>query len=121
MNTIQRIATGTFLPLFPIGLSGQSAARLTGLQNDYLDHPISMDHPSPRLSWRMEDDRRGATQQTYRVWVGKDSAEVAGGHADMWNTGLVRSSQMLVAYQGKPLSPFTKYFWPLISTRHFIP
>ena len=91
--------------------AGGSVARLTGLQSEHLECPIGIDNTSPRLSWRMEDDRQGAKQLTYRIRVGSDSAAVASGNADMWDTGVVRSGDMLAVYGGKPLAPFTKYYW----------
>ena len=95
--------------------NGQSAVRLTGLQSDHLENPIGIDNPAPRLSWKMEDSRQGARQRAYRVLVGKDSIQVAGGTADMWNTGKLISENILVTYAGKPLEPCTKYYWKVIS------
>ena len=109
------VSTNT--PLYAVSATAdEAAARLTGLQNEHLECPIGIDNPSPRLSWRMEDDRPGAKQLSYRIRVGRDSAAVASGHADMWDTGLVRSSQMLAVYGGKPLAPFTKYYWQVEGT-----
>ena len=95
--------------------NGQSAVRLTGLQSDHLENPIGIDNPAPRLSWKMEDSRQGARQRAYRVLVGKDSIQVAGGTADMWDTGKIISENILVTYAGKPLEPCTKYYWKVIS------
>lgn len=95
--------------------NGQSAVQLTGLQSDHLENPIGIDNPAPRLSWKMEDNRQGARQRAYRVLVGKDSIQVAGGTADMWDTGKMISQDILVTYAGKPLEPCTKYYWKVIS------
>lgn len=95
--------------------NGQSAVQLTGLQSDHLENPIGIDNPAPRLSWKMEDDRQGAKQRSYRVLVGKDSIQVAGGSADMWDTGKTISGDILVTYAGKQLEPCTKYYWKVIS------
>ena len=95
--------------------NGQSAVRLTGLQSDHLENPIGIDNPAPRLSWKMEDSRQGARQRAYRVLVGKDSIQVVGGTADMWDTGKIISENILVTYAGKPLEPCTKYYWKVIS------
>ena len=117
MKTRIMSGLGMLLTFFaPFDVDGQSAARLIGLQNEHLENPMGIDNPSPRLSWRMEDDRTGAKQLSYRLWVGSDSAAVANGHADMWDTGEVRSDDMLVVYGGKPLAPFTKYYWRVEGT-----
>lgn len=95
--------------------NGQSAVQLTGLQIDHLENPLGIDNPAPCLSWKMKDNRQGARQRAYRVLVGKDSIQVAGGTADMWDTGKLISENILVTYAGKPLEPCTKYYWKVIS------
>ena len=45
----------------------------TGLQCDYLENPLGIDNPHPRLTWRMGDNRQGARQTAYQVIVSKDS------------------------------------------------
>ena len=94
--------------------NGQTAITIAGLQSDHLENPVGIDNSTPRLSWRMEDDRQGARQTSYRILVGKDSAKVAGGSADMWDTGKVASGDIMVSYAGKQLQPFTKYYWKVI-------
>lgn len=94
--------------------NGQTAITITGLQSDHLENPVGIDNSTPRLSWRMEDDRQGARQTSYRILVGKDSAKVANGSADMWDTGKVASGDIMVSYAGKKLEPFTKYYWKVI-------
>lgn len=117
MKIRNTLLVGMIPTLFiPTVMNAQSVARLTGLQNEHLECPIGIDNPSPRLSWRMEDDRPGAKQLSYRVRVGSDSAAVASGQADMWDTGQVRSGDLLVVYGGKPLAPFTKYYWQVEGT-----
>ncbi|MDR2919765.1 MAG: glycoside hydrolase family 78 protein [Tannerella sp.] len=81
------------------------------LQCEHLVNPLGIDTPEPRLSWQLKDDRYGALQQEYRVIVGTDSAAVVVGKGNMWDTQKVASDQMLVCYNGLPLSPFTRYYW----------
>lgn len=81
------------------------------LQCEHLVNPLGIDTPEPRLSWQLKDDRYGALQQEYRVIVGTDSAAVAAGSGNMWDTQKVASDQMLVCYNGPDLSPFTRYYW----------
>jgi len=70
---------------------------------------------TPRLSWRLEDSRKGAVQTAYRVIVGKNRDAVASGTGDAWDTGEVAGGDMLVRYSGKPLEPFTGYWWRVIA------
>ena len=87
---------------------------MTGLQSDHLETPIGIDNPAPRLSWRMDDSRKGAKQTSYRVLVDKDSMKVINGKADIWDTGKINSGDMLITYAGKQLEPFAKYYWKVI-------
>jgi alpha-L-rhamnosidase len=81
------------------------------LQCEHLNDPLGVDIDAPRLSWQMDDSRLGAKQMAYQVWVGTDSARVARGEGSMWNSLKVHDDRMLVIYEGKPLLPFTRYFW----------
>ena len=52
-----------------------------------------------------------ALQRAYRVVVGRDSAAVAAGCGDVWDSGRTDSDGMLVRYAGPKLDPFTRYYW----------
>lgn len=81
------------------------------LQCEYLVDPIGLDTPTPRLRWKMQDDRQGAVQKAYRIWVGTHKNEVEQGKGNWWETGMVKGDDQLVLYAGKPLEPFTRYYW----------
>ena len=81
------------------------------LRCEHLTNPLGIDNPSPRLSWLLDDARTGAKQNAYHIIIGKDSAAVSLGKANIWDTQKVSSDKMLVVYQGKELQPFTKYYW----------
>lgn len=83
----------------------------TQLRCEYLTEPIGVDAPQPRLMWMMLDNRAGAKQTAYHIAVGTDSLQVTKGAGDYWTTGKISSSAALIRYNGKPLKPFTKYFW----------
>lgn len=86
------------------------------LKCEYLQNPVGIDARTPRLTWQMTAGKQGARQTAYRVLVGTDSLQVAQGQADAWNTGWVKSGAMLVTYAGKPLQPFTRYYWKALLT-----
>ena len=86
----------------------------SNLQCEYLVNPIGIDANSPRLHWQMTDNREGALQSAYQVIVGSDSVQVATEKGNYWDTGKISGENMLVSYQGKPLQPFTKYYWSVI-------
>ena len=81
------------------------------LQCEYLVNPLGIDAKTPRLKWKINDQRKGAIQQAYNIYVGTDSVDVLNGKGNMWNSQKVISEEMLVSYKGKPLEPFTKYYW----------
>ncbi|MGF1587067.1 MAG: family 78 glycoside hydrolase catalytic domain [Bacteroidales bacterium] len=81
------------------------------LKTEYLVNPIGIDAPSPRFTWHLEDTREGAAQTAYRIIIGTDSADVASGQGDFWNSAKVISDRMLVSYDGPELQPFTRYYW----------
>jgi alpha-L-rhamnosidase len=81
------------------------------LSCEYLVNPLGIDTPHPRLRWKIRDGRTGAVQQAHRIWVGTDSAAVAGGVGNSWNPGKIKSGDQWVRYQGAALDPFTTYFW----------
>jgi len=87
------------------------SCRAEALRCEYLVRPIGIDAPRPRLSWRLDDDRPGAQQTAFRLWVGTDSLAVAQGLGNNWDTGAQESERMRVTYKGKTLQPFTRYFW----------
>jgi alpha-L-rhamnosidase len=83
-----------------------------GLSVENLINPIGIDAPSPRFKWKLIDTRQGTQQTAYRIWMGTDSGSVARKKADLWDTGIVQGSQMLVVPGvSVQLSPFTRYYW----------
>ncbi len=85
------------------------AGTITHLCCEYLSTPIGVDNTSPRLTWRLPAGI--ARQEFYQVIVGTDSVKVASGEGLCWNSGKVRSSDILVSYAGNALQPCTRYYW----------
>lgn len=103
---------------FLFGIAGASVSQPASffpeeLRCEHLQEPLGIDVQAPRLSWRMNDARYGAMQTAWQIVAGTDSAAVAGGKGDMWNSPKNASAAMLVSYQGKKLQPFTRYYWAL--------
>lgn len=84
------------------------------LKCEYIVNPLGIDSPNPRFTWRMNDNRQGASQTAYQLFVGTDSAEVSNRTGNVWNSGKKSSGQSLVKYQGGSLKPFTRYYWSII-------
>lgn len=107
---------GNPLPVF--GQDNSSTVKLveatqpTALECESLDHPLGVDTQQPRLSWKLQDDRRGAAQTAYRVLVADSLAMLAKGVGNVWDSGRVVSNQSVgVVYGGKKLEPEKRYYW----------
>jgi alpha-L-rhamnosidase len=107
MNSLLKLIwTATIVIALSFSGYGQSPCTPVSLRCEYLVAPIGIDAAQPRLSWRLDDNRKGAKQTAYRVLVGTDSAT-----GNYWQTGTISSDAQLIVYGGRPLQPFTKYFW----------
>lgn len=84
------------------------------LKCEYIVNPLGIDSPNPRFTWRMNDNRQGAAQTAYQLFVGTDSAKVSNRTGNVWNSGKKSSGQSLVKYQGGSLKPFTRYYWSVL-------
>jgi len=43
--------------------------------------------------------------------IGTDSIEVSKGNGNQWQTGKLSDAVQLVVFHGRPLQPFTRYYW----------
>jgi alpha-L-rhamnosidase len=111
LKTKLRLVTGIMLILISGKNYAQQAFHPAKLETEYLENPIGIDAPQPRFSWQMADQRKGAAQTAYRILVATDSAALLNEQAATWDTGWQQTAVNLVTYQGKPLKPFTKYYW----------
>ncbi len=75
-----------------------------------LDEPLGIDSANPHFSWKIESS--AAAQAAYEIEVASSPKSLRSGDADLWATGKVESSgQVMVPYQGKPLSSRQLYWW----------
>ncbi len=88
------------------------ALRVVNLRCEYRTDPLGIDVERPRLSWILEDGRRGRRQTAYRVLVASSPQGLAKDEGDLWDTGRVESDETTaVVYEGKPLRSGTECFW----------
>jgi len=81
------------------------------LRCEYRVNPLGIDIAAPRLSWEVNDPRRGAVQTAYQIVVSTDPA-MNEPEAVVWDTGKVESDRSIhVAYDGKPLRSGRRYYW----------
>jgi alpha-L-rhamnosidase len=101
----------TAFSLLPSCSSGDGFFSAGNLKCEYIVNPLGIDSPDPRLTWQMIDDRTGASQWAYQIFVSTDSTRLQNQEAIIWNSGKVTDASNLVRYQGEPLQPFTRYYW----------
>ncbi|MEY2248642.1 alpha-L-rhamnosidase [Streptomyces sp. BF23-18] len=88
----------------------RGAPSVTAPTVEYVQHPLGLDTPHPRLSWPMVSDEPGTRQSAYRIRVASSAAGLS--RPDVWDSGKVASEQsVLVPYAGPRLAPRTRYFW----------
>lgn len=70
--------------------------RVSGLTCEFAVDPLGVDVAAPRLSWRLDSDRRGAKQTAYQITMtGHDGTK-------LWDTGkLEDASSQLISYDGE--------------------
>ncbi|MEM6692735.1 MAG: family 78 glycoside hydrolase catalytic domain, partial [Planctomycetota bacterium] len=82
------------------------------LRCEYLENPLGIDIEQPRLSWRVRSLERGRSQVAHRVLVASTADKLRHDEADLWDSGIVQSSQTLfIKYKGRPLESRQRCFW----------
>ncbi|MBC2593960.1 family 78 glycoside hydrolase catalytic domain [Ruficoccus amylovorans] len=99
------------LTFFYLAAESVAALEVGELRCSGLPHAL-IDTPAPSLSWELKSDRRGVTQEAYRVVVASSPERLAKGEGDLWDSGWVSSDQSLyVRYEGAPLAPMQRGHW----------
>lgn len=88
---------------------------VTNLRCEYRHNPLGIDVLSPRLSWQMQTDRKGARQTAYRVVASRTSAPLGRHEGDLWDSGRVDSDESIhIAYEGEPLESRQRVNWKVL-------
>jgi alpha-L-rhamnosidase len=89
-----------------------TTTRPVRLRCEYLENPLGLDVREPRLSWQIEDPRRGARQTAYQVLVAGSLTSLNDGKGDLWDSGQVASDQSIhIRYAGAPLPSRQRCYW----------
>ncbi|WTJ96424.1 glycoside hydrolase family 78 protein [Streptomyces sp. NBC_01537] len=87
-------------------------AAVAGLTVEHRTDPLGVDAARPRFGWLMRSAARGRSQGAYRILVASSPDRLTSARADVWNSGLVSSSDSVaVRYAGRPLVASTRYHW----------
>ncbi|MGO8838286.1 MAG: family 78 glycoside hydrolase catalytic domain [Limisphaerales bacterium] len=82
------------------------------LRCEYRVAPMGIDEAQPRLTWRVEADRRGARQSAYQILVASSLEMLAKNSGDLWDSKKVAGSQTVnIVYAGQPLASGRQCFW----------
>lgn len=74
-------------------------------------NPLGIDGV-PRLSWQVNDQRRGAVQTACQLLVASSPELLAQNQGDIWDTGKIDSDQSIhVPYAGPALKSQQRYYW----------
>ncbi len=82
------------------------------LRCEYIENPLGIEETRPRLSWQVNDPRRGAVQTAYQILVASSAEVLTRDHGDLWDSGKVVSDQNIhVEYAGAPLRSRQRCYW----------
>lgn len=95
-----------------LGPSGSRGLAVTTLRCEYLENPLAVASPQPRLGWVLESGQRGTMQAAYRILVADSREALAAERGDLWDSGKVESGETAhIEYAGKPLASGQDAFW----------
>jgi alpha-L-rhamnosidase len=93
-----------------------ASTSIAGLRCEYSSMPpLGLGVRVPRLSWRMESDRRGARQMAYRLQAASSGDAIASGKADLWDSGWEESDgSRFIEYGGAALRSRQRVWWRVL-------
>lgn len=109
----QYLNRGIFLfLLFKMGSVYGYELEIKTLKCDFQVNPTGIENRSPGLSWEIKSNQRNVYQEAFQVLVASSLEKLNIDMADMWNPGLIQSSQSIqVKYEGKALESAKRYYW----------
>ncbi|GAL70864.1 alfa-L-rhamnosidase [Jejuia pallidilutea] len=105
MKLLQLIGIAFVMVCFT-GCNSSSTFVLADLKCEYRTNPLGIDNTTPRLSWRIieEKNTRGQKQTAFQILVASSLSNLEDDNADVWNSGKVNSNQSVnVTYKGADL------------------
>jgi hypothetical protein len=91
----------------------------SGLFCDLLDHPEEtvISALAPNFGWFYQPSFRNDFQTAYRVIVASSQTLANAGTGDLWDSGIVASSNSInVSYGGAALQPGASYYWRVLTS-----
>ncbi|MBN1352742.1 family 78 glycoside hydrolase catalytic domain [candidate division KSB1 bacterium] len=98
--------------LLACGQKKQHFGSPINLRCEYQVNPLGIDVKIPRLSWQVNDTRRGALQTAYQILVASSESGLEQDQGDVWDSGKMHSDESVhVPFQGSGLGSKKRYFW----------
>jgi alpha-L-rhamnosidase len=83
--------------------------KVKALTCEYRTNPLGIDLNRPRVSWKIQSDRRGTIQTAYQIQVTTNQENFT---ETLWDTGVVPSDESIhIEYRGPELISRTRYFY----------
>jgi alpha-L-rhamnosidase len=93
-------------------MNSGAAIRPIRLRCEYLENPLGLDIPGPRLSWVVQSNERGQKQTAWQILVASRKELLARCQGDLWDSGKVDGDQTIhVEYAGKLLASRMQCHW----------
>jgi alpha-L-rhamnosidase len=74
------------------------------LRCEHRHNPVGITEKSPRLSWRLEDERQGACQRSWEIEAASSYRKLVDGQADLWRSGRKPEDRSIdIVWDGEPL------------------
>jgi len=114
---MKRITIFLLALIFLVACSDRLNITITNpnVEQQFHEQPLATNQP--RFSWNYETAENEVVQQNYRIIVASTAENAQKGIGDLWDSGVVPSSQMLyIPYAGKELKSRDKAYWKVITT-----
>ena len=92
-------------------IESASAASITKLLTEYQETPMGIDVSQPRFSWKMDNERYGASQSAYRIMIATTLADLQSGEYIYDSRKIMSSASVGIEYAGRSLMASTRYYW----------
>ena len=100
-----------------ISCNGSLDVTITNPNVEQQVHEQALATAQPRFSWTYETTESEVIQQNYRIIVANTAENAQKGLGNLWDSGVVPSSQMLnIPYAGVELKSRDKAYWKVITT-----
>lgn len=122
MQRIRRTVSGFLVLAVAVGGAAMATPAIAAPENavaatavhelriNALTEPLGIDGDPPRMSWKLQGDRRGIEQHAWQVRVA--TSEDALADPDVWDSGKVDGRDSVdVRYAGPALESHTRYAW----------